>query len=231
VIGYFPVSNVLIPSGIVLAERTLFLPSVGIVLVAGLLAAAWPTSRAMRGIGVAVVFGLVAAGVARSASRHTVWRDQAVLIRQTLIDAPLAYRPHRSMAKMLFNVDEVALGERYYREALRLYPPLHVAGWELADEYRKRGLCEPALPLYREALEIQPNQPGARAAYLACLAWLGDHAAAREQATAGMAYGTRRELFAGWRIEVGTAEAAGIGPGVLRLTAPPTDPEERRAVW
>ena len=40
IIAYAPVSNVLIPTGIVTAERTLFLPSVGVVLVAAVDAAA-----------------------------------------------------------------------------------------------------------------------------------------------------------------------------------------------
>jgi hypothetical protein len=46
-----------------------------------------------------------------------------------------------------------------------------------------------------------------------------------------MAYGTRRELFVGWRAQVAQAEREGVGPGILRLTAPPTDPTERRLTW
>jgi hypothetical protein len=76
-IGLLPVSNI-VPSGIMLAERTLYLPSVGFVLAAGGAAgwlvrrhpAASPRLRAV--LGVACVLA-VAAGLVKSVNRASLW--------------------------------------------------------------------------------------------------------------------------------------------------------------
>src|SRR5262249_44487479 len=71
------VANVLVPTGVILAERTLYLPSIGAVL---LLAVAsdlafrrWPRAAA---IGVTAV---LAAGVVRTVTRNPVWRSNDTL--------------------------------------------------------------------------------------------------------------------------------------------------------
>ena len=79
-IALFPVSN-LVPTGIALAERTLFVPSIGFVLALGAvgeraLASARLPRRPTR---VALSLGcalLVVLGLLRSAGRHAVWNTQ-----------------------------------------------------------------------------------------------------------------------------------------------------------
>src|SRR6185436_6749856 len=93
-IGLLPVSNVLIPTGIVLAERTLFLPSIGLVIALGGLAAwllRWDAASPQPGraspalplaLGAAGAL-LVIAGVVRSAERQRIWRSEDVLAERT----------------------------------------------------------------------------------------------------------------------------------------------------
>ncbi|HEY9226752.1 MAG TPA: hypothetical protein VIP11_08910, partial [Gemmatimonadaceae bacterium] len=89
-ITLLPSSNFLLPAGIVLAERTLFLPSAGAMLVASVVLAlvgermgVQLASRRMTRLGAQVVAAIVlAAGLARSAQRTTVWRDNGRLFQQ-----------------------------------------------------------------------------------------------------------------------------------------------------
>lgn len=70
-----PVSNI-VPTGILLAERTLFLPSVGFLIaaagVAALAVERWPSTAVKRCL-VASATLLVMLGVVRSTGRHAVW--------------------------------------------------------------------------------------------------------------------------------------------------------------
>jgi 4-amino-4-deoxy-L-arabinose transferase-like glycosyltransferase len=81
-VGLFPVMNV-VPTGIVLAERTLFLPSIGFLIAAGAagaeVARRWPgiTTRRILIIACSV---LALLGVARSVGRHRVWNSAHLVI-------------------------------------------------------------------------------------------------------------------------------------------------------
>lgn len=77
VITLLPVSNI-VPTGVLLAERTLFLPSIGFMLAVAAVAdpvfhQATPTTK--RSL-VAIVMVLAALGIVRSTSRHLVWNPE-----------------------------------------------------------------------------------------------------------------------------------------------------------
>lgn len=85
-IAFLPVANLLFPVGILVAERTLYLPSVGLVIAAGaslsrLSARRW---RAVLGL-------LVLAGGVRTAARVPVWRSDERLTLSILDDSPESY--------------------------------------------------------------------------------------------------------------------------------------------
>jgi tetratricopeptide (TPR) repeat protein len=202
-----PVSNLLAVTGILLAERTLFLPSVGAMLAAGWVVQ-WMAARVARAEGErptsedrtrtaspALAWALVAllagAGVVRSIERAGVWRDDATLFARTALDAPMSYRAQYLYGQSLFAAGDRAEGERRLRLAIRLDPvaadvdPLNY----LATQYRSAGLCAPALPLYREAVARAPRRPDARFGLAACLLATGDARGAREHAAAGLRAG------------------------------------------
>lgn len=81
-VGLFPVSNV-VPTGIVLAERTLFLPSIGFLVAAGAagaeVARRWPGARVRR-ILIFACSVLALLGIARSAGRHRVWNSAHLVV-------------------------------------------------------------------------------------------------------------------------------------------------------
>jgi hypothetical protein len=182
-VAILPVSNLLVPTGILLAERTLFLASVGACLAVGgtapwiadLVSAAPRRERMVAGAMLGAVL-LLWAG--RSMARARVWRNDQVLVHQTVLDAPLSYRAHAVRGRILFEEGNPALGEQEYQTAIRLYPhdPNVFAG--LARHYREAGHCAPAIQLFRRALELAPHMPHARSLYIDCLARTGDSAGA-----------------------------------------------------
>ncbi|MDQ8164500.1 MAG: glycosyltransferase family 39 protein [Gemmatimonadota bacterium] len=81
--GLLPVSN-LVPTGIMLADRTLYLPSIGFVIaVAGLgsaLAASSAASDARRSALFVGCAALVAAGMVKSANRLSLWNSASLIV-------------------------------------------------------------------------------------------------------------------------------------------------------
>src|SRR3989304_2882205 len=76
-------------------------------------------------------------------------------------------------------------GEERFRAALALYPHEARVYQGLADRYRHAGKCYPAIDLYRKAVALGPDLNDARAAFIACLLYLGDYRAAAAQARLG----------------------------------------------
>ncbi|MGH7569194.1 MAG: hypothetical protein ACREL9_09525, partial [Gemmatimonadales bacterium] len=84
-----PVSNLLVPTEFLVAERTLFLPSWGVAVALGGLWAAWRAPAAARN---GVLAAVLAAGALRSVIRTPVWRDDDRLFQSVVRDAPRSYR-------------------------------------------------------------------------------------------------------------------------------------------
>jgi tetratricopeptide (TPR) repeat protein len=225
-VGIFPVSNVLVPTGIALAERTLFLPSAGMMLAVGGLAALaldrlrlrtrWLSYAAAAAVAAVLVMGLT-----RSASRQRVWQDQITFWRQTTIDAPLSYRAHHALAQLLFQVGSRQWAEKEYKLAIALYPKQWGAYFDLANKLRLAGMCEPAVRYYRQTLLIEPEQEAARSSLIACLLYLGRYPDARAEAREGMSNASRpgrRKLFQKFFVIADSAAATSAAPGTVTLT-------------
>jgi len=77
-----PVSNI-IPTGIMLAERTLYVPSIGFVIAVGAVAEwaleRWPARRVRNGL-VALGLALTVLGIVRSGGRQSVWNSAHIVV-------------------------------------------------------------------------------------------------------------------------------------------------------
>ncbi len=201
-ITLLPVSNLF--SVMLVAERTLLLPSVGAMLVAGAAvswvtksSARWSAGRGARAGFATVVAALVAAGAIRSRERQRVWRDNATLFAQTAEDAPRSYRAQFFYGQLLFEQGRRAEGERRLRLAIALNPtPSDVSPLNyLATQYRDAGLCPQALPLYERALTNDDARPDVRYGMAACLLQTGRVREARQLAQEGARRGDLKALF------------------------------------
>lgn len=117
---YLPASNLLFPSGVILAERNLYLP---VLLVAALVGVAvqraetrWPLPR------VAVLAAAVGLALGwRTVARLPVWRDNRTFLLTLLADHPESYRAHWSAAAVLAGIGDTAAARREYARADSLF--------------------------------------------------------------------------------------------------------------
>jgi len=142
-IAFLPVSNFLFSTGVLLAERTLYLPSVGLALAAGAALARLPGQR----LRIALALIVVAGGV-RSTLRTPVWQDDLSVTQSILVDSPESYRGPARMAALYqsHRQPERALGA--LRTATRIYdrdPTLFIAGADAALTLRQSRLADSLL--------------------------------------------------------------------------------------
>jgi tetratricopeptide (TPR) repeat protein len=180
-----PVSNLLVPTGIFAAERTLLLPSVGAMLAIAALLPAVSAAPARRRVVATGVAALLVAGAVRSALRQPVWRDNPTIILQTLKDAPGTYRAWYDYGMLMHQkgrLDDARSAlmhavQLYGRDA-RVYEQLGQVSWHQSG-------CHAAVPYFRQAVALDPNQVKSRAKLYICLMQAKDSTAAREVARTG----------------------------------------------
>ena len=157
VITLLPSSNFIIPAGIILAERTLYLPTVGVLLAmadAFVWAAPYFRVRWIRVLTASAMGTLIAAGTVSSARRTTVWHDNERLFRRTVADYPNSYRAHFMLGSWAFSVQRLSEGESEFQRAIALFPFDPSPAMALAEQYRRIGTCPQAIKYYRLAQAI-----------------------------------------------------------------------------
>ena len=194
-----PSSNFVIPAGIILAERTLFLPSLGAMLALGAVVPFLSRSatkriapaRARAILAIAVVGAILVAGTWRSSTRTRVWRDNDTLFNQAVLDVPESYRAHYMLGAWRFEQGRKKEGELHYRRAIHLFPYDPFMSYNLAQQYQFAGMFQAAIPMYRWSFEIAPTfrEGQGRANLALCLIDARQYDEAREQALIGMRLG------------------------------------------
>jgi hypothetical protein len=223
-VALLPVSNVLMTTGVVLAERTLFLPSAGFVLMLGGLAAPlwsrFQTRAAWIRRAVPIALGLlVLAGTARSAERHRVWKNDDYFAIRGVGDAPRSYRMQQAYAQVLFKLGYREEALAVYQQAIAIAPVRHV--WRvrnnLASRHLEEGRSDLALEQLRSSLQADPSQEETRQyltlAYLA----LGAYEAAARQADTALAQGGSPQTFVVLGALADSALQVGAPPGSIRI--------------
>lgn len=193
-----PVSNLLFASGVMLAERTLLLPSAGFVLVLGALVPGLLVSLEKRAIRIAAagtLGALLLAGAVHSAERQRTWKSTTEVFLNLIADAPLNYRAHYGWGSELMARRLFAQGEREWRIAIGLYPTYGGVKFDLAKSYSDNRMFAAAVPLYREVLKTTPHRADARAKLVWCLLQLQAYGDARDQAIRGMEWGNSPNTF------------------------------------
>jgi protein O-mannosyl-transferase len=194
-IAIFPVSNVFVLSGVLLAERSLFVPSIGVMLALGPIWA-WiglristlrrPAPVVLAAAARVTLALLLVLGVTKSASRSRVWRSNEAFYAQIVEDSPLSYRAQQARGTWLFRQGRRAEGEKHLRMAIAMFPDDPGPYADLADSYRFAGMCAPARDLYRRVIEFGVMMVDrARLGLIVCLLRDGDYAEAAAQARIG----------------------------------------------
>jgi tetratricopeptide (TPR) repeat protein len=144
-IALAPVSNLVFPVGVLVAERTLYLPSVGLALAVGAGLAAWRATvglTARRSADAAVALVVVAGG-ARAALRVPVWESTEAVYQSVVRDSPRSYFGAAIAARYAETEGRFDDALEAYRRAARLLP---------ADNRLSLHAAEVAFRLGRAAL-------------------------------------------------------------------------------
>jgi hypothetical protein len=157
------VSNLVVPIGTVLAERTLYLPSVALALWVGFGIQRIVRGGANRGITrplllTGYVLILLAFGV-RTVLRNPVWLDNQTLFQVTLRDHPENFRAQWMYARLLWDRGNPLESRPYWERALDSHPG-HTGF--LVDYGRfllETGEIGQAEALVDEALGLRPQSP------------------------------------------------------------------------
>ena len=116
-IAFSPVANLLFPTGILVAERTLYLPSAGLALAAGATVARLPARWISP-----VVAAVIAAAAIRTALRVPVWRSDNTAILSILQDSPRSYVGPKRMVGVYLDARQPARALEAALQAKRLFP-------------------------------------------------------------------------------------------------------------
>jgi tetratricopeptide (TPR) repeat protein len=184
-------------TGFVLAERSLFFPSVGVVigiavLFDRMLHLAASEGRGRRWITAAIAV-LLTFGIARSSLRNVVWRDNESLFFKTVEDAPTSARAHMMLATLYSDRGQMPKALEETTLALQLGSSndrLLLAF--AADMFQMGGKCHSAAPLYERSLSIEPDQAQVRLNAAICLTRIGEFEKARTTAR-GASASSRRD--------------------------------------
>jgi tetratricopeptide (TPR) repeat protein len=157
---------------VVMADRFLYIPSVGLALLAGRGWDAWTRSGlAARGARRAalVAASLVLAILAGSTIRRSrVWRDDLTLFNDMLARSPHSALVRNNLGLALYEGGDLGRAEEEFRQAVELAPSYALAHNNLAAVLERTGRPDDALAHYREALRLAPrlSEAGANAGHL-----------------------------------------------------------------
>jgi Tfp pilus assembly protein PilF len=133
-ISWLPTSNLLFPTGIVIAERTLYLPSVGMAVLAA--AAAHTASARLGSRRVLLAAALLCLPLAlHTLVQNPAWADNRTLVLRALRDHPESYRVHLAAARVFRRMGQLEPALREYRLAAELYPRDHYTLAELGSAW------------------------------------------------------------------------------------------------
>jgi hypothetical protein len=101
-VTFFPMSNLPFPIGTIMAERFLYLPSIGVVVC--LVLAIYNVSRRFgaKRIAPVAMCVIIACFAIRTWQRNADWQDERSIITAGLEVSPNSYKLHREMAGLLF---------------------------------------------------------------------------------------------------------------------------------
>jgi tetratricopeptide (TPR) repeat protein len=158
-----PIANLLFPVGMLVAERTLYLPSAGgSVALAGALACL-PATLPPRRARALVAFGLLLGGAYlwRAVTRGPVWRSTGSVVGTLTREHPESYVALLGLAIDLTRAGRAQEAAEVYDRAYALAPGLYGVTVATADAAARAGDAARAEALLRRAIELRPGQPDA----------------------------------------------------------------------
>lgn len=180
------VANVIVPIGTIMAERLLYLPSVGFCLLAAtLLEGVWNLRR--RRLCVFVCVAVVLSFMGRTWVRNADWHDSETLFRAAVAAYPQSAKAHQGLGEALMKRGDWIGALDEYALALARYPDYVAAHYNTGVCYGLLQQYDRAIAAYDRVVELRPRH---------ARAWLNmgaAHFALGARAKAAAAYGKALE--------------------------------------
>ncbi|XP_037505701.1 protein O-mannosyl-transferase TMTC1-like [Rhipicephalus sanguineus] len=157
---FLPASNLFVTVGFVVAERVLYIPSIGVTLLVaeGLHRLHTRCSPALRWCTTSLCFILVLLFAARTWNRNAAWASREALFESGIRDLPGNAKMHYNYANLQKDIGNTDLAIKHYRLAIELWP-------EHASAHNNLGTvltsAEESEQHFRYALHVNPSHPGA----------------------------------------------------------------------
>ncbi len=153
---FLVVSNFIVPIGTIMAERTFYLPSVGlIVILAALVAYAMESKWRKSMLAFMVIIGI--AYGARTMARNTVWHDRETLFTDMAATASQSVHTNNNLGIYYMDTDQWDLARIVLERALKItpdHPSLMNSLGILAEHDMRYAEAE---KYYLRALELRPH--------------------------------------------------------------------------
>jgi tetratricopeptide (TPR) repeat protein len=165
VVFFVPASNLLFPSGTIMAERLAYLPSLGLCLAIGhvVAAAGRPgragATRARPIVVVALAAVLVSGFAARTWARVPDWKDNLTLALADVATMPRSAKLQAGAGMFLAEAGRSADAEEHLRLAVEIYPEYAQMHYNLGVLLARRGARDEAVVHLRRAIELAPGNP------------------------------------------------------------------------
>lgn len=153
----FAVSNLLVPVGVLLAERTLYLPSVALAFGAAAVLARVPRQRPRRAAALALGAALLALAGWWTWQRNPVWRSTQTVLDDLVRHHPESFRAQWAVGEWLVRTGRHEDGFRLYREAIALAPTHYSLVAEYGLKLLRAGRPAQAEGPLRRALQLVPE--------------------------------------------------------------------------
>ncbi len=158
--GLVPVANLIpIPGVMIMAERWLYLPSLGVCALGGW--GAWVVWSRSRGWTRRVWFALVAVVfflfIARTLSWCAVWKTEESIARGIIASSQGSAIGHNNLGNALLAEGRIEEALAAFRQALELKPDYAEAHNNYGMALAKKGESEEALREFKEALRLKPK--------------------------------------------------------------------------
>ena len=153
---FIPCSNLLFPVGFVVAERVLYLPSIGFCLILAIaLHSALPPRTAPHSVAL-----IVAAYSARTLLRNRDWSTKERFFQAMVRDNPLGPKGHYGLGVTINHSRDKEQAERgvwHLKEATRLQPNYYDAYSDLGAHFNAKGEYDKAAEYFESAIKIKPE--------------------------------------------------------------------------
>jgi tetratricopeptide (TPR) repeat protein len=153
-----PTSNLLFPTGTILAERLAYLPSAGFCMIA----AAWivgpaPAFDALGKRRLAILAAVAVLFGARTVMRNPVWASDEALFTNMLAVSPESAKAHYDFAYMSAETGRPERAREHYTRATEIFPGYWDAWAGRGRMERELGDAAASEAAYLEALRIHPG--------------------------------------------------------------------------